>query len=165
MLHEVLLALLGHTGSIIQEEPAIARSAGHEGAGEGDGGVSSSSSCSSFRVPETITFLTPTERAAINRVVGVGKIYRDLRHFSTRKVPTWVDGRNSAFGDRVGAVARIEEEGLYMRALKLGVEELLDEYANRVAEVEKEVMTDPTQTVARVHAGVREVRVEYSRVS
>ena len=47
-----------------------------------------------------------------------------------------------------------------MRALKLGVEELLDEYADRVSELEREVMADPTLTVTRVYAGVREVRCE-----
>lgn len=154
MLHEVLLALLGHPGSIIQEETVEAKSSGR-GAGE-DGGNSNIR----FRVPETITFLAPTERAAINRVVGVGKIYRDLRQFSTIQAPTWVVDCNSASKNGAGKLKSVKEEGLYMRALKLGVEELLDEYADRVAELEREVMADPTLTVTRVYAGVREVRYE-----
>lgn len=147
MLHEVLLALLGHPGEIIQEEPsaAIPGSKSSSSSTISDVGGSSNNKAS-FRVPDTITFLAPTERAAINKVVGMGRIYRDLRHFVAAQPPP------SRSADKA-----VLAEGLYVRALKLGVAEVLDEYAERVAGVEKEVMTDPTLTLARVHAGVREV--------
>eukprot|EP00904_Undaria_pinnatifida_P009331 jgi/Undpi1/5528/HiC_scaffold_2.g00805.m2 len=143
MLHEVLLSLLGHPGSIIQEEEPT-------GSATSDGLKSGST----FRVPDTITFLTATERAAINRVVGIGSIYRDLRKFVTPRALLWEEGGCSASG--VDASSGREGDGLYLRALKLGVVEVLDEYAERVAEVERDVMTDPTLTLARVYAGVRE---------
>lgn len=135
MLHEVILALLGHPGAIIQEQaPTTSRDASAN-AGAGD-----KAATGTFRVPDTITFLTSTEREAINRVVGVGSIYRDLRSFV-----------QPVYG------AQQEQGGLYLRALSLGVSELLDEYAERVAEVEADVMADPTLTLARVYASVREV--------
>lgn len=142
MLHEVLLALLGHSGSIIQETKGIKATDGL--------------SKSTFLVPDSISFLTATERAAINRVVGLGSIYRDLRHF-VRPHPL-----NEAVGFTSSSEKGVVDsnvEGLYVRALKLGVEELLDEYGGRIAEVETDVMADPTLTLARVHAGVREVRM------
>lgn len=143
MLHEVILALLGHPGEIIQEEPTNTRSRHASQARPADTGR--------FRVPDTITFLTSTEREAINRVAGMGSTYRDLRYFIRPQIPAWKEGACSVW--------RAEEKGgLYLRALKLGVCEVLDEYAARVAEVERDVMADPTLTLARVYAGVREVR-------
>lgn len=154
MLHEVLVSLLGHPGSIIQEEPAISTTTTSSSASDGF------KSGSTFRVPDTITFLTATERAAINRVVGIGSIYRDLRKFSRPKALLWVEGGFSAPGiDGNSGHGRKEGDGLYLRALKVGVVEVLDEYAGRVAEVERDVMADPTLTLARVYAGVREVRL------
>lgn len=150
MLHEVLLSLLGHPGSIIQEEPATTTT---KSASDG------LKSASTFRVPDTITFLTATERAAINRVVGIGSIYRDLRKFVRPKPLLWGEGGSSA-SDIDGSSGHGGREGdsLYLRALKVGVVEVLDLYAERVAEVERDVMADPTLTLARVYAGVREVR-------
>lgn len=143
MLHEVILALLGHPGEIIQEEPTDTSPRHAKQARPAATGR--------FRVPDTIIFLTRTEREAINRLVGMGSTYRDLRNFV----------RPEAFERKEGvsSVRETEEEGgLYLRALKLGVCEVLDEYAARIAEVERDVMIDPTLTLARVHAGVREVR-------
>lgn len=143
MLHEVILALLGHPGAIIQEEPTSTRSRHANQARPATTGR--------FRVPDTITFLTSTEREAINRVVGMGSTYRDLRCFVRSQAPAWKEGTSSVGGAE-------EKGGLYLRALKLGVCEVLDEYAAHVADVERDVMADPTLTLARVYAGVREVR-------
>lgn len=146
MLHEILLALLGHPGSIIQEEIA------HESASHVKHGVPATT----FRVPEGISFLTPTERAAINRVVHLGSIYRELRQF-VRPTPlvSYKDYASSTVSSPRPLVTA--ETSLYMRALKAGVEELLDEYSGRVAEVEKDAMADPSLTLACIHAGIREV--------
>lgn len=137
MLHEVILALLGHPGAIIQEHAPT--SSGDTNAGASRKAATAAGGAT-FRVPDSITFLTPTEREAINRVVSMGSIYRDLRRFV-----------QPAYG------AQQEKGGLYLRALKLGVCEVVDEYTQRVAEVEADVMADPTLTLARVYAGVREV--------
>lgn len=139
MLHEFILALLGHPGEIIQEEPTniSSKQAGQAATGR-------------FRVPDTITFLTSTEREAINRVAGMGSTYRDLRYFVRPQALAWKKGASSVCGAE-------EKGGLYLRAFKLGVCEVLDEYAARVAEVERDVMADPTLTLARVYASVREV--------
>lgn len=146
MLHEIILALLGHPGAIVQEESAssVKTSSRHAA-------VATPSSGCTFRVPESITFLTSTEREAINRVVGMGSTYRHLRVFVRPPAPIFTHGPISSFRAR-------DNGSLYVRALKLGVCEVLDEYAARVAEVEREVMEDPTLTLARVYAGVREVR-------
>lgn len=140
MLHEVILALLGHPGSIIQE--AKEPNATH--------GLSNIT----FRVQDSITFLTATERAAINRLVGVGSTYRDLRRFVRPHPLNWVADASSPHKKDL---SDSNGEGLYVRALKLGVEELLDEYGTRIAQVESDVMRDPTSTLARVHAAIREV--------
>lgn len=141
MLHEVLLALLGHPGSIVQEEPADPASE-----------RAHAFNPATFRVPDSISFLTLTERAAINRVVNLGSTYRSLRHFVKPQAIHWAGVDTE--GARPGGG---EDAGLYIRALKKGVEEVLDEYAGRVAEVERDVMADPTLPFARVYAGIREV--------
>lgn len=140
MLHEVILALLGHPGSIIQEtkEPNAAH------------GLSNTT----FRVQDSITFLAATERDAINRLVGVGSTYRDLRRFVRPQPLNWAADASSPHKKDL---SDSNGEGLYIRALKLGVEELLDEYSRRIAQVESDVMSDPTSTLARVHAAIREV--------
>lgn len=166
MLHEVLLALLGHPGSIIQEQEQTIH-----GSSQQRSRYQNTNGTTTFYVPEGISFLTPTEREAINRVVGLGRTYRDLRRF-VRPLPLKWTTANGGGGEwngvepgqqpRAGLRAECPGCGLYVRAMKLGVEELLDEYAARVAEVERDVMADPTLTLARVHAGVREVRATIS---
>lgn len=144
MLHEVLLALLGHPGSIIQEEPASPASEDARAFNP-----------ATFRVPDSISFLTPTERAAINRVVNLGSTYRSLRNFVRPQAVPWTGTAKKDGGSRSRGG---DDAELYVRALKRGVEEVLDEYAERVAEIESDVMADPTLPLARVYAGIREVR-------
>lgn len=60
MLHEVLLALIGHTGSIIIEED------------------------SSFKVSSSIDFLTDAEAEQINKVVALGMFYKQIYNFVKR---------------------------------------------------------------------------------
>lgn len=162
MLHEVLLALLGHPGSIVQEILVTRRPDHRDDSNDNIFGSAKHSSskmtcCRSFGVPESVTFLTATERAAINRIVDMGRIYRDLRQFVRLPPLLWAREDAAAVGNHAAGLMG-EEDGLYMRALKNGVVEVLDEYARRVAEVEMDVMADPTLTIARIHAGVREVR-------
>ncbi|CAM9500573.1 unnamed protein product, partial [Discosporangium mesarthrocarpum] len=140
MLHEVLVACLGHPGDIIRDESLVNPSKCSQ---DGEPGT--------YRVPEWISFIAPTEREAINRVVGLGSIYRRLREFSQPDYQVFCEGIATDRG--VGGQKTPE---LYVRALKLGVEELLDEYAGRVAGVERDVMDDPTLTISRINAGLRE---------
>ena len=60
MLHEVLLALIGHTGNIIIEE---------------DG---------QFKVSNAIEFLTDAEIEQINKVVILGIYYKQISEFVKR---------------------------------------------------------------------------------
>ncbi|CAM9436430.1 unnamed protein product, partial [Hapterophycus canaliculatus] len=145
MLHEVILALLGHPGGIIQEEST---SSVKTSSGDVPMSAPAPSACT-FRVPKSITFLTSTEREAINRVVGMGSTYRHLRDFVKPPPFGLTNGTVSTFGAQ-------DSGSLYVRAFKLAVCEVLDEYAVRVAQVERDVMEDPTLTLARVYAGVRE---------
>eukprot|EP00752_Nemacystus_decipiens_P015142 g13489.t1 len=147
MLHEVILALLGHPGAIIQEQAPTVVASRDTGARGKNGAVAATAAVATFRVPDSITFLTSTEREAINRVVGMGSVYRDLRRFVQPVL---------GHGHGHGAQREGEEGGLYLRALKAGVCEVVDEYAACVAGVEADVMADPTLTLARVYAGVRE---------
>lgn len=147
-MHEILLALLGHPGSIIREEP-LRENGSHP---------RNRRTITTFRVADCISFLTPTERAAINRVVGLGSTYRRLRHFIRPPSLEWAESKGIKDSNDFKSKA-LGENGLYLRAFKVGVEELLDQYAGCVAEVERNVMKDPTLTLALIHASVREVSV------
>lgn len=149
MLHEVLLALVGHSGSIIQEQPIY----------ETKSRSRNDKPATTFRVPDSITFLASTERVAINRVVGLGVTYRELRQFVRPRPQPWRPHGPSVGNSRIESSA-LGDSSLYIRAFKIGVEELLDEYSKRVAEVERDVMADPTLTIARIDAGIREVSFE-----
>ncbi|CAM9656754.1 unnamed protein product, partial [Choristocarpus tenellus] len=146
MLHEVLVACLGHPGNIIRDEATHQESNSSSGVGNG-----------TFRVPDRMTFLAPTEREAINRIVGLGSVFRYLRGF-VRPLPRGEisGGDSELIVEEASQCPERSPEKLYVRALKQGVEELLDEYAERVAAVERDVMKDPTLTLTRVNASLRE---------
>ena len=86
LLHEILLALLGHTGECIQ--PAIEVAGGARGSGSGSSGCSGSSAdgpslvVRGFVLSPDVPFVTPAERAAIDAMLVAGYAYVCIMHFT-----------------------------------------------------------------------------------
>jgi gamma-tubulin complex component 4 len=129
MLHEVLLALVGHTGDVVVATPN-----------------------GRFAVCEGATFLHASERALVERVVRVGAAYAAVASFvrvcaRENARDDVVDGvADAADAGDAGALAHVR--GLYVRALCGGLDELLDGYRQRVSQLEQAALTDPTITLA-----------------
>ena len=98
MLHEILLALIGHTGSIIVENED-----------------------QSFTVSNKIDFLTEAEREQINRIIILGVFYKRINDFIKAK-----GGLNSRlalqlqFDDMKLINDQFEITGVYVKAFCAG---------------------------------------------
>ena len=84
MIHELLFALAGNTGDVIVQstEPCGGESGGDEVAAAAAG-----YDRGSFRVSPTVTFVSASERVAIDRLVQAGYLYAWLRRAAARSSP------------------------------------------------------------------------------
>lgn len=119
MLHELLMALLGHTGTIIVDTG------------------------NSFELSETVNFLSRAERDFINKIVSLGWEYKKLLSFvtiSTSHIGAELD-REEILDENEG------ESGVYTRALCYGVGELLKIYREHILAIEHEYLLERALTI------------------
>ena len=129
MHHEVLLALLGHTGEFIVVDDGV------------------------FRVHPKVTFLSQAERRGVDRLVGLGAYYRALSSF-VREVSDARDGIHGV-GPAPGSGAQGVVPGLYLFALSDALQRVLDAYEAEVVRIEQEVIEDPALPVTHAYAQLR----------
>lgn len=83
LLHEILLALLGHTGACIA--PLIEAETAADASSSASSSVSASAAprfvVSGLVLAEEVPFVTPAERAAINQLLQAGFAYVRIMHF------------------------------------------------------------------------------------
>ena len=86
-----------------------------------------------FRVNERVDFLSDHEKALLQRVATAGQTYMSLETFviTVQEAGTWGDGTPVA-------------DGLYLRALCAGIDEVLDVYRSMVLSAERAILDDPT---------------------
>lgn len=109
MLHEILLALLGHPGNL------IIKSELH------------------FEINPLITFLSSAEKDLINRILPLGSHYQSLLQILTR-----IHKEEACF----------ESQGLYLKALAQGIEEILDGYKEIILEIERDFLENRVFTLS-----------------
>lgn len=129
MLHEILLALIGHTGNIIMEV---------------DG---------QFKVNAAIEFLTDAEVEQINKVVVLGVYYKQIADFVKRN-----GGLNSQLpfilcmeemkDDQDDE--EIEVTSVYVKAFCAGVHEVLNLYKEHILAVEHEYFVNDSLNVTHL---------------
>jgi len=130
MLHEILLALLGHPGSIVVSEGDYI-----------------------FKVADTIDFLTEAEKEQINRIVVLGVFFRRINGFMERK-----GGLNSRLSLHLGIEdldgldeEGYEDSGFYVKAFCAGVKEVLNLYKEHVLAIEHEYFVNESLNISHLN--------------
>uniref|UniRef100_A0A0D9ZUE6 Gamma-tubulin complex component n=1 Tax=Oryza glumipatula TaxID=40148 RepID=A0A0D9ZUE6_9ORYZ len=162
MLHELLLALLSFTGDFVLDaasSPSATRRrrpVPPEAAGGGDVGPAS------FRLAPDLTFLQPSERSAIERLISLGFYYRELNRFATESRDlSWINSPidvSPTHGEKT-VKAKVRKGSAYRRAIANGIAEILSVYRSAVLQVEQNLLSDPLPILATVTHGLNKFEV------
>lgn len=156
MLHELLLALLGFTGDFVVDEREQWETLGlnpdpdsrpHE---------------PTFKLAPDLTFLQPSERSAIERLISLGFYYRELNHFATksRNLTSIRTRKYSSTHEAPGlANGKTGKSSIYRRAIANGIVEILSVYRAAVLQVEQNLLSDPVPILATVTRGLNKFDV------
>ncbi|KAG0517023.1 hypothetical protein BDA96_09G052300 [Sorghum bicolor] len=162
MLHELLLALLGFTGDFVLDASpprrrAASQEAGGDGDGDGDGEVGPA-----FRLAPDLTFLQPSERTAIERLISLGFYYRELNRFATESRDlSWIQSSvdvSSPHSEKTQK-GKVRKGSVYRRAIANGITEILSVYRSAVLQVEQNLLSDPLPILATVTHGLNKFEV------
>ncbi|KAM3401010.1 hypothetical protein ACQJBY_005682 [Aegilops geniculata] len=158
MLHELLLALLGFTGDfVLDNSSARRRPESAEACGAGDGDVGPA-----FRLAPDLTFLQPSERSAIERLISLGFYYRELNRFATESRDlSWIQSsvEVSSPNADITLKGKVRKGSAYRRAIANGIAEILSVYRSAVLQVEQNLLSDPLPILATVTHGLNKFEV------
>ncbi|XP_043721319.1 gamma-tubulin complex component 4 isoform X2 [Telopea speciosissima] len=152
MLHELLLALLGYTGDLIVDQRERQRSLG--GQLPSDGPISEE--CT-FKLAPDISFLEPSERDAIEKLISLGFYYKELDRFATKcRDLSWIRSTNDVPILQASDLLKekTKQPSMYRRAIANGIVEILSVYRSAVLHVEQKLLSDPTPILATVTQGL-----------
>eukprot|EP00899_Mesostigma_viride_P015699 jgi/Mesvir1/2412/Mv22150-RA.1 len=153
MIHELLLALLGHTGDVfIDIDERSATISGGKGPNAQLRRVRNPQDVK-FMIAPDLTFIHESERSVLNRLVRAGYYYRELEHFmTTERLWDCDDGMEvSGMGT------------MYRRALAVALSQVLAGYRNDVVELEQSALRDPTgaqPVLSRLQQGLAEHEIQ-----
>lgn len=136
MLHEILLALVGHTGDIIIRKR-----------------YPDTRSVCGFHVAPDISFLSRSEKEATNQTCNIGFYYCLIDAFVTSNLRLGVTSLGG-----VSAGPDVDNEvGLYVRALSVGLAEVLAKYRASVLQLEQEILASPVNyPLSKLHYHLRD---------
>ncbi|KAM3407381.1 hypothetical protein ACQJBY_001044 [Aegilops geniculata] len=158
MLHELLLALLGFTGDfVLDNSSARRRPEPAEAGGAGDGDVGPA-----FRLAPDLTFLQPSERSAIERLISLGFYYRELNRFATESRDlSWIQSSVEVSSPNADIALKgiVRKGSAYRRAIANGIAEILSVYRSAVLQVEQNLLSDPLPILATVTHGLNKFEV------
>ncbi|CAL9130281.1 unnamed protein product [Musa textilis] len=159
MLHELLLALLGFTGDFVIDEREQAETLG---LGAADNPLRQFPDEPTFRLAPDLSFLHPSERNVIQRLISLGFYYRELDHFATKS-------RNLSFIQSTKDFSlphspellkgKPRKGSIYRRAIANGIVEILSVYRAAVLQVEQNLLSDPLPILATVTQGLNKFEV------
>ncbi|KAK7277758.1 hypothetical protein RJT34_22775 [Clitoria ternatea] len=137
MLHELLLALLGYTGDlIIDRRDQIAAE------------TPISDECT-FKLAPDISFIDPSDRELIERIIVLGFYYREMERFSAKsRNLSWIRSTN------VNPLSKKEKQSVYRRALANGIVEILSVYRSAVLHIEQKLLSETMPILATVTQGL-----------
>ncbi|CAK9327996.1 unnamed protein product [Citrullus colocynthis] len=153
MLHELLLALLGYTGDLIIDEREHYNSLGLNHLPL-DAPISGEPT---FKLAPDISFLEPSERDLIQRIIVLGFYYRELDRFATKsRNLSWIrSGNGSSLPiSTESSKDKIENPSLYRRAIANGIVEILSIYRSAVLQVEQKLLSETVPILAIVTQGL-----------
>lgn len=153
MLHEILLALLGYTGDLIVDERECRNSLGILSP---DSPVSD---IPTFKLAPDLSFIAPSDRDVIERIITLGFYYRELDRFATKsRNLSWIKSASA----NVSPLERSEEiskrksehQSVYRRAIANAIVEILSVYRSAVLQIEQKLLADPLPILATVTQGL-----------
>ncbi|OVA12707.1 Spc97/Spc98 [Macleaya cordata] len=152
MLHELLLALVGYTGDLIIDEREHQKSLGISLSPD-----SPISDESTFKLAPDLSFIEPSERDVIERLISLGFYYRELDRFATKSRDlSWIRSTADAPLPRTLAIlkGKTKKPSVYRRAIANGIVEILSVYRSAVLHVEQKLLSDPMPILATVTQGL-----------
>ncbi|XP_052172126.1 gamma-tubulin complex component 4 [Diospyros lotus] len=152
MLHELLLALLGYTGDLIIDEREQQQSIGI--VLSPDAPISEERT---FKLAPDLSFIEPSERDAIERIITLGFYYRELDRFATKsRNLSWIRSANECPLPRASELAKgkKEKQSVYRRAIANGLVEVLSVYRSAVLQIEQKLLSDNVPILATVTQGL-----------
>ncbi|XP_022934806.1 gamma-tubulin complex component 4 homolog [Cucurbita moschata] len=153
MLHELLLALLGYTGDLIIDEREHYNLLGLNHLPP-DAPISGEPT---FKLAPDISFLEPSERDLIQRIIVLGFYYRELDRFATKsRNLSWIRSSNgSSLPNSVeSSKDKTEIPSVYRRAIANGIVEILSVYRSAVLHVEQKLLSETVPILAIVTQGL-----------
>ncbi|GAU43752.1 hypothetical protein TSUD_36460 [Trifolium subterraneum] len=137
MLHELLLALLGYTGDLITDRRNNLTA---------DNPISDH--CT-FKLAPDISFIDPSDRELIERIITLGFYYRELERFSAKsRNLNWIRSEN------VNPLENKENPSVYRRALANGIVEILSIYTSSILHIEQLLLSETMPILATVTQGL-----------
>ncbi|XP_015577237.1 gamma-tubulin complex component 4 homolog isoform X1 [Ricinus communis] len=153
MLHELLLALLGYTGDLIIDERGHQKSIGVH--------LSPDASISderSFKLAPDISFIDPSDRDLIERIITLGFYYRELDRFATKsRNLSWIRSTNVSPLSRANELSsnnNTQKQSVYRRAIANGIVEILSVYRSAVLHIEQKLLSETVPILATVTQGL-----------
>ncbi|GMH30858.1 hypothetical protein Nepgr_032701 [Nepenthes gracilis] len=153
MLHEILLALLGYTGDLIIDLREQRNSLGIDVLSP-DAPVSEEPT---FKLAPDLSFIEPSDRDVIERVVALGFYYRELDRFATKsRNLSWVQSANLCPLSRSEEISRrkARNESVYRRGIANGIVEILSVYRSAVLHVEQKLLAETLPILATATHGL-----------
>ncbi|XP_031261658.1 gamma-tubulin complex component 4-like [Pistacia vera] len=152
MLHELLLALLGYTGDLIIDEREHQTSIGIRLSP--DAPISEEPT---FKLAPDISFIEPSERDLIEKIITLGFYYRELDRFATNsRNLSWIRSANVSPLERAAELSKGKagNPSVYRRAIANGIVEILSVYRSAVLHIEQRLLSDTMPILATVTQGL-----------
>ncbi|XP_057782301.1 gamma-tubulin complex component 4 homolog [Salvia miltiorrhiza] len=152
MLHELLLALLGYTGDLIIDERELQESLRIN--------LSPAAPLAdepTFRLASDLSFIEPSDRQVIERVITLGFYYRELERFAAKcRNLSWIRSSNESPLSRATESLKGKKlkPSVYRRALANGIVEVLTIYRSAVLQIEQKLLSDSLPILATVTQGL-----------
>lgn len=152
MLHELLLALLGHTGDLIiderehQESLRVNLSKDAPLAEE-----------STFKLAPDLSFIQPSDKEVIERIITLGFYYRELDRFASKcRNLSWIRSLKDSplLSNPEILKGKNLKQSVYRRAVANGIVEVLSLYRSAVLHIEQKLLSDSLPILASVTQGL-----------
>ncbi|GFP85577.1 gamma-tubulin complex component 4 homolog [Phtheirospermum japonicum] len=152
MLHELLLALLGYTGDLIIDEREL-----QDALRVNLSPDAPLSDEPTFRLAPDLSFIQPSDREVIERVITLGFYYRELERFAAKsRNLSWIRSSNESPLSRATEILKGKKvkPSVYRRALANGIVEVLSVYRSAVLHIEQILLSDSLPILATVTQGL-----------
>ncbi|PKA60719.1 Gamma-tubulin complex component 4 like [Apostasia shenzhenica] len=157
MLHELLLSLVGYTGDFVMDERDQ-----RETLSESLDAASDFQNEPTFKLAPDLSFIQPSERDVIERLLPLGFYYKELDRFATKHRNLGSFQTTKFFPDPQNLEnikGNVGKSSVYCRAIANGIVEILSIYRSAVLQVEQNLLSNPLPMLATVTQGLNKFEV------